>query len=235
MEYHKSLTGCTLHNKIGLNRNSELPYALCYLQYSHESRFRQTSWILTVIKLHLDMPCFDPKGSPNINTVIRTNCLITPGTLYSKVILNSCSVQCLLFNISMTLLRLHLKLIHLEVQYLAQWHLGSALKMSLLLFHIVSTCRFTIKTCEGSSPYSLQQLSWFKMQLMCCVYTCTRRLIPRISDWHKAETQPIVVACLYVVNICLVFMRCIRSWCWEYWGQTEPRSAVEKSQKNPRL
>lgn len=80
------------------------------------------------------MPCLDPKGSPNINTVIRTNSLITPGTLYSKVFLNSCSVQCLPFNISVTLLRLHLKLIHLEVQYLAQEHHGSALK---ILFHTV--------------------------------------------------------------------------------------------------
>lgn len=72
----------------------------------------QTGRMQTVIKLPLDMQCLDSKSGLNINIVIRTNSLITPGTLYAKVTPNSCLVQCLLSKSSMTLLRLHLKLSH---------------------------------------------------------------------------------------------------------------------------
>lgn len=59
-----------------------------------------------------------------------------------------------------------------------------ALKMSQHLSRFYSTlfmCRYIIPFLRGCFlPYSLQ-LRWFNIQLLQSVYTCMKRLIPRIS------------------------------------------------------
>lgn len=157
------------------------------------------------------MHCLDPKSGLNVNTVIRTNRLVTADTWHCKVILSSYSVQRLLFKLKRDFIEIACKVesyswhsIYLLFRciYMNNWRIHTSAIGFITSVPVISPV-FLPRVVLQLNPRGLltfykRQNSWtcFKMQLMPGVHTCTRS-IPRISDWpqRSSDRDP---ACLHV-------------------------------------
>lgn len=161
------------------------------------------------------MHCLDPKSGLNVNTVIRTNRLVTADTWYRKVILSSYSVQCLLFKIKRDFIEIACKVESYS------WHniywLFRCIDMNNWRIH-TSAVGF-ITSVPVNSPVFLprvvlqlrkserapHQNSWIALKCSSClVFTRARGRFPGFQTGPKTaqtETKPVCMCGKYLFGI----------------------------------